>query len=111
MVEILIDSFKDTIKVAPLMFITFLLVDYLMLKVNNDNKLIEKLSKHDYLGGSLLGVIPQCGIPVAGLCANTGYGVLILMKELPLKKTIKIIILIQVISITVGELIYIFGVR
>ena len=61
MVEILIDSFKDTIKVAPLMFIIFLLVDYLMLRVNKDNKLIEKLSKYDYLGGSLLGLIPQCG--------------------------------------------------
>ena len=278
MVEILIDSVKDTIKVAPLMFIIFLLVDYLMLRANKDNKLIEKLSKFDYLGGSLLGLIPQCGIPVAmarlysnghitlgmliavflsssdealiiigahpeklgfmvklvfakifiaiisgfiinllikekrnrikgcgincdcpkcrrnknilvhnliytaritifliitvfiinvgisklgeesvhamlgkntylqpvfasligmipscfssvvlaeafikgaigvgplvaGLCANTGYGVLILIKELSLKKAIKIIILIQAISITVGELIYIFGVR
>lgn len=65
MVEILIDSFKDTIRVVPLMFIIFLLVDYLMVKVNNDNKLIDKLSKYDYVGGSLLGVIPQCGIPVA----------------------------------------------
>lgn len=278
MVEILIDSFKDTIKVVPLMFVIFLLTDYLMLRANKDNKLIDKLSKHDYLGGSLLGIIPQCGIPVAmaklysnghitlgmlvavfisssdealiiigahpeklgfmfklifakiiiaivagfiinlfikekrnrikscgincdcpkcrrnknvlvhnliytakviifliitvfiinfgvdklgeesfhailgkntylqpvfasligmipscfsslilaegyikgaigvgplvaGLCANTGYGVLILMKELPLKKTIKIMIIIQAISITIGELIYIFGVR
>ena len=65
MVEILIDSLKDTIKVVPLIFILFLLVDYLMLKVNKDNKLIGKLSKYDYVGGSLLGVIPQCGIPVA----------------------------------------------
>lgn len=278
MVEILIDSFKDTIKVVPLLFIIFFLVDYMMLRVNKDNKLIERLSKYDYLGGSLLGIIPQCGIPVAmarlysnghislgmlaavfisssdealiiigahpdklgfmfklifakiviamvagfiinllikekrnrikgctincdcpkckrnknilthnliytarvtifliitvfiinfgvsklgeeslnvilgkntylqpifasligmipsclssvvlaeafikgaigigplmaGLCANTGYGILIVIKELPIKKAIKIIILIQGISITVGELIYIFGGR
>ncbi|MBW9159661.1 putative manganese transporter [Clostridium tagluense] len=65
MVEILIDSLKDTIKVVPLLFIIFFTVDYIMLKVNNDNKLIESLSKYDYVGGSLLGVIPQCGIPVA----------------------------------------------
>ena len=65
MVEILIDSFKDTIKVVPLIFIIFFLVDYLMLRVNENNKLIEKFSKYDYLGGSLLGVIPQCGVPVA----------------------------------------------
>jgi len=65
LVEILIDSFKDTIRVVPLLFIIFFLVDYMMLKVNKDNKLIERLSKYDYLGGSLLGIIPQCGIPVA----------------------------------------------
>jgi len=65
LVEILIDSFKDTIKVVPLIFLIFLLVDYFMLKVNENNKLIEKFSKYDYLGGSLLGIIPQCGVPVA----------------------------------------------
>jgi hypothetical protein len=63
--EILIDSFKDTIKVVPFIFIIFLLVDYLMLRINKDNKIIDKLSKYDYLGGSLLGIIPQCGVPVA----------------------------------------------
>jgi len=46
---------------------------------------------------------------VAGLCANTGYGIIIVMKKLPLRKAMKIIILIQGISIIVGELIYIFG--
>jgi hypothetical protein len=65
LVEILIDSFTDTIKVVPLIFLTFLLVDYIMLKVNENNKLIERFSKYDYLGGSLLGIIPQCGVPVA----------------------------------------------
>lgn len=64
MVTILIDSFNDTIKIVPLIFIVFLLVDYLMLRINKDNKFIDKLSKYDYLGGSLLGVIPQCGVPV-----------------------------------------------
>ena len=65
MVEILIDSFNDTIKVVPLIFLIFLLVDYVMLRVNENNKLIERFSKYDYLGGSLLGIIPQCGVPVA----------------------------------------------
>lgn len=65
MVEILIDSFTDTIKVVPLLFIIFLFVDYFMRKVNENNKFIEKLYKYDFLGGSLLGIIPQCGIPVA----------------------------------------------
>ena len=65
MVDILIDSMMDTAKTIPILFIAFLLVDYLMNSLNKDNHLIEKLSKYDCLGGSVLGVIPQCGIPVA----------------------------------------------
>lgn len=65
MVDILIDSMKDTAKTIPILFIAFLLVDYLMNKLNKDNYLIDKLSKYDCMGGSILGVIPQCGIPVA----------------------------------------------
>lgn len=64
MVEILIDSLKDTIRAVPLMFIIFLAVDLLMNKLNKDNTLIEKSKKYDFLGG-ILGVIPQCGISVA----------------------------------------------
>lgn len=65
MVDILIDSISDTAKTIPLLFIAFLLVDYLMNSINKDNHLIDKLSKYDCLGGAVLGVIPQCGIPVA----------------------------------------------
>lgn len=65
MVEILIDSIKDTVRVIPLIFIIFLAVDYLMAKVNQDNKLLERFSKGDYFGGAILGIIPQCGISVA----------------------------------------------
>lgn len=58
------DSFKDTLRAVPLMFIIFLVVDLLMEKLNKDNTLIEKSKKYDFLGG-ILGVIPQCGISVA----------------------------------------------
>jgi hypothetical protein len=64
-VDILVDSLKDTSKTLPILFITFLLVDYLMNVMNKDNRLIDKLSKYDCLGGAALGIIPQCGIPVA----------------------------------------------
>jgi hypothetical protein len=65
LVEILTDSFLDTIKVVPLLFIIFFLVDFFMRRINEDNKFIGKLSKYDHFGGGLLGIIPQCGIPVA----------------------------------------------
>lgn len=74
MVEILIDSINDTWKVIPLIFIIFLAVDAFMSKANRDDRLLEKLSRGDYFGGALLGIIPQCGISVAAakLYAN-GY--------------------------------------
>lgn len=65
MVDILIDSIKDTSKTLPILFLAFLTVDYLMNNLNKDNVLIEKLSKYDCLGGAILGLIPQCGVPVA----------------------------------------------
>lgn len=65
MVEILIDSISDTVKVIPVIFIIFLVVDLLMVKVNENDKFLDKFLKHGYLGGGLFGIIPQCGIPVA----------------------------------------------
>lgn len=65
MVEILIDSIKDTIKAAPVIFAIFLLVDLLMNRLNKGDKLMDSFSKYGYFGGAVLGVIPQCGISVA----------------------------------------------
>lgn len=65
MFDILIDSIQDTIKVIPIIFIIFLLVDLLMVKVNENNKVLDKFLNHGYLGAGLLGLIPQCGISVA----------------------------------------------
>ncbi len=65
MVEILIDSIKDTIKAAPVIFIIFLLVDLLMNRLSKGDKLIDSFTKYGYFGGAVLGAIPQCGISVA----------------------------------------------
>lgn len=65
MFDILIDSIQDTIKVIPIIFIIFLVVDLLMAKVNEDDKFLDKFLKHGYFGAGLLGLIPQCGISVA----------------------------------------------
>ncbi len=65
MLDILMDSLMDTVKIIPILFIIFLVVDYLMNTVNKDNKLVDKFSKFDCVGGAILGLIPQCGIPVA----------------------------------------------
>ena len=65
MVEILVDSFKDIIKVVPLMFLIFLAVDGLMLKLDRNKEYLTKLARLDVVGGGILGIIPQCGVSVA----------------------------------------------
>ena len=64
MVDILMDSFMDTIRVVPVIFILFILTDLIMAKVNQKNQMVDSLAKYDVIGGGLLGLIPQCGIPV-----------------------------------------------
>lgn len=67
--EILIDSFldafMDTIKMLPLLFIVFLIMESLEAKYGDElNHKIKKAGKLGPLIGSILGVIPQCGISV-----------------------------------------------
>lgn len=75
---------------------------------------------------SLIGAIPSCfssvfvveayikgvigfGSMMAGLCANTGYGVLVILKEVPFSKAVKIFLFVMAVSILVGEIIMALG--
>ena len=65
MVEILIDSFQDVIKVVPVLFLVILLTNWITIKVKKGTPFFSRLAKLDVPGGALLGIIPQCGISVA----------------------------------------------
>lgn len=65
MKEILLHTFKDTIKLLPFLFITFLIMEYIEHKFSNKSKdKIVKSGKFGLIIGSLLGAIPQCGFSV-----------------------------------------------
>lgn len=65
MIDIIIDTLIDALKILPFLFITFLLLELLEHKLNNKTKsIISKSGKIGPLIGSLLGVIPQCGFSV-----------------------------------------------
>ena len=65
MLDIIIDSVLDTLKILPYLLITFLLLEYMEHKLGN--KSTEILSKNKKVGplfGGILGGIPQCGFSV-----------------------------------------------
>ena len=62
MLDIIIDTLIDVLKLLPFLFVTFILLEIFEHKFNNSTK--KKISKAGKLGPlfvSLLGVLPQCG--------------------------------------------------
>ena len=65
MLDIVIETLLDTIKLLPFLFIAFLIIELIEHKLTNKNKkVLTKSKKYGVLLGSLLGIIPQCGFSV-----------------------------------------------
>lgn len=65
MLEIIEHTLKDSIKLIPFLFITYLLMEYLEHKTSSKiNKTIKKSGKYGPLVGGVLGLLPQCGFSV-----------------------------------------------
>ena len=66
MLEILLDTLKDSLKLLPFLFLTFLLMEYLEHKMSDKTKkIIKKAGKAGPLYGAVLGAFPQCGFSAA----------------------------------------------
>lgn len=67
MLDIILDTILDVLKLLPFLFIAFLLIEVLEHKLESKNQsIITKSKKLGPIIGSLLGVIPQCGFSVMG---------------------------------------------
>ena len=121
----LVNGLVHTLKLTLFLYVTVLIIE-----IGADH--FGEAGLYALLGGntflqpvvaSLIGMIPSCfssvliaegflkgalgfGSMMAGLLANTGFGILVLFKELPLKKTLGIILLLQAISILAGEILH-----
>ena len=120
--HILVNSLVHTLKLTLFLYVTVLIIGTLADRFGEEG-IYSLLGHHAFLQpvlASLIGMIPSCfssvliaegflkgalgfGSMIAGLLANTGFGILVLFRELPLKKTLLIILLLQAISILVGE--------
>ena len=66
MLDIILDTVMDGVKLIPFLFVTFLLMEFFEHKAEQKNKrIIEKAGKLGPFFGSILGAFPQCGFSAA----------------------------------------------
>ena len=123
--NILVNSLVHTLRLTLFLYVTVLIIG-IGVDHFGEEKIYTLLGRNTFLQpvlASFIGMIPSCfssvliaegyiqgvlgfGALISGLLANTGFGILVLFRDLPLKKTLLNILLIQVISILVGETFY-----
>ncbi len=65
MVEIILDTLLDALKILPFLYVTFLIMEYVEHKFSKKSKnKIARAGRFGPLVGSLLGAVPQCGFSV-----------------------------------------------
>lgn len=65
MLDIIIDTFFDSLKLIPFLFVAFLIIEAIEHKLSSKSqKIISKSGKFGPLLGSILGLVPQCGFSV-----------------------------------------------
>lgn len=65
MLDILLDTVVDSLKLIPFLFVAFLIIEFVEHKITNKNKkIIAKANNFGPVIGSILGAIPQCGFSV-----------------------------------------------
>lgn len=73
MFEVIEDTLIDGVKLVPFLFITYLFMEILEHKMNNNLKeKIAKVGKTGPVWGGILGVIPQCGFSTAAASLYSG---------------------------------------
>ena len=66
MLDVLLETIIDSLKLLPFLFLTYLLMEYLEHKMSDKTrKIIKNAGKAGPLYGAILGAFPQCGFSVA----------------------------------------------
>ena len=73
LLDTLIDAVKDTARLLPFLYLTYLLMEYLEEKAQDHTvALVRKTGKLGPLAGGLLGILPQCGFSAAASSLYAG---------------------------------------
>lgn len=81
MLEVLLDTLKDSIRLVPFLFVAYLIMEFIEHKTNDKtSEIIQKSGKFGPFLGSLLGIFPQCGF--SAMAANLYAGRIITLGTL-----------------------------
>lgn len=73
MIDVILDTLIDGIKLLPFLLVTYLILEYLEHKTSDKSKeIIKKSGKWGPLIGGALGVLPQCGFSAAAASLYSG---------------------------------------
>lgn len=66
MLDVILDTTIDALKILPFLFLTYIVMEYIEHKMSEKTKtLIQKSGKVGPLYGGILGILPQCGFSAA----------------------------------------------
>lgn len=66
MLDVILDTTIDALKILPFLFLTYIVMEYIEHKMSEKTKtLIQKSGKIGPLYGGILGILPQCGFSAA----------------------------------------------
>lgn len=81
MLEVLLDTIVDGVKLLPFLFIAYFIMEYIEHKTSSKTKaIVEKSGKFGPLLGGILGIFPQCGF--SAIAANLYAGRIITLGTL-----------------------------
>ncbi len=118
------NSIYHTLKISFIILITMLFINLIMFYIGEQNvsNMLMSGSVYQPMITAMIGLIPGCSISVlltelfvsgqislgssiAGLCTGAGFGYIVLFKNAPIKKSIKILFITYIIGVVVGMLI------
>lgn len=124
MLDVIVDTLIDSVKLIPFLFITYLIMEYIEHKTSNKVKsAIQKSGRCGPLIGGLLGIIPQCGFSVAAtnlyatriinlgtlmavyLATSDEMLPIMISEGIPILTTVKILGIKLIIAVAVGFII------
>lgn len=81
MLDVLLDTIIDGIKLLPFLFIAYLIMEILEHKTSHKTKdIIQKSGRFGPLLGGILGIFPQCGF--SAIAANLYAGRIITLRNI-----------------------------